>query len=205
MKRVLVFLLTLGLVALLVGAGLAAYFSDIETSEENTFTAGTLDLQVGGLDNLATGTFAVSNLKPGDQRKGTFKLENTGSIEGYIDLENVNVTNFENTCVEPELEAGDESCGNPGPGQGELQNVVNLRLWVDDGCDGTVGKDERIFYDGLVKDLGPSFDLSEKLQSNSSICISGVFDWWSTSSDNLAQSDSMELSASFELGQDPSQ
>jgi predicted ribosomally synthesized peptide with SipW-like signal peptide len=202
MKKILAFLMSLGLVALLVGIGFAAFFSDTETSSSNTFSAGTLDLQVDGESPLASAKFDVSNFRPGAQSKGTFHLDNAGTIDGYLDLEGISVVNAENGCIEPELEAGDSSCGDPGDGKGELQDVVNLRLSVN-GCDGSGGK---VFYDGLVSGLPDHFDLNEPINSNSSLCITAQFDWCNNcSGDNLAQSDSMALEVSFELGQDKEQ
>jgi predicted ribosomally synthesized peptide with SipW-like signal peptide len=45
-KTILVSLVTIGLLASVIGVGTYAYFSDTETSSGNTITAGTLDLKV---------------------------------------------------------------------------------------------------------------------------------------------------------------
>lgn len=200
MKRILFSILTIGLVALITVGATRAYFFDIVTSYGNTFTAGTLDLTVdGGNSNVVK--FNVGNMRPDNQPKGTYTLANVGSLNGYLDLEGISVTNSENGCVSPETVAGDGTCDNPGPGQGELQNVVNLRLFTDYGCDGWISTGDNVFYNGLVSGLPSNFELNEPLNAGSSKCIVALFDWWSTADDNMAQGDSMVLNMSFELGQ----
>ncbi|MBU0709011.1 hypothetical protein KJ596_04700, partial [Patescibacteria group bacterium] len=83
----------------------------------------------------------------------------------------------------------------------ELQDVVNLRLFMDYGCDGWISTGDNVFYDGLVKDLAGSYELDEPLNAGAGICMVALFDWWPTTSDDLAQSDSMALDITFELAQ----
>ncbi|WP_419882268.1 TasA family protein [Peribacillus sp. B-H-3] len=59
----------------LVGGGTFAFFSDSETTN-NTFAAGTLDLNVDP-DVIIN----VNNIKPGDWMNRTFKLQNNGSLD----------------------------------------------------------------------------------------------------------------------------
>lgn len=182
-------------------AGLtAAYFSDNETSNGNTYSAGTLDLNVDG-GNTNVVKFTVANMKPGDQPKGTFTLKNVGTVNGYLDLENVAVTSTENGCVEPETEAGDTTCGNPGPNEGELQDVVNLRLFLDNNCDGWIGTGETVFFNGKTGTVPGNVELNQALNSGATQCVTAIHDWWSTADDNKAQNDSMTLDMTFELGQ----
>jgi len=200
MKKILLSIMTIALVGSVAFGATKAYFSDTETSTGNTFTAGTLDLNVDG-DNVNVVKFTVGNMRPGNQPKGKFILANVGSINGYLDLENITVTGYENICLDPEIDSGDSTCGNPGQGKGELQDVVNLRLFVDYDCNGWIGGADKTFYNGLVKDLPASFDLNEPINAGNSVCIEALFDWWSTPNDNLAQSDSMVLDIAFELAQ----
>jgi len=62
--KLLISLMTIGLVASVIGIGTYAYFSDTETSAGNTMTAGTLNLIVNKLDPLATAVVVVDDLKP---------------------------------------------------------------------------------------------------------------------------------------------
>jgi len=127
-----------------------AYYSDTESTNNNTFTAGTLDLDIDGNNGANTVKFTVNNMSPGNQPKGTYTLNNIGTINGYLDLENISVVNYENACLDPEINAGDVTCGNPGQSEGELQDVVNLRLFIDYGCDGWISINDNVFYNGLV-------------------------------------------------------
>jgi len=70
----------------MMGAATFAYFSDIGTSTNNTFSSGTLDLQLSNdtvtyTDNV-TATFGGTNMAPdGTPVTGTLSLKNNGSID----------------------------------------------------------------------------------------------------------------------------
>jgi len=196
MKNILKSLAVIVAVAGVAGGITYAYFSDTETSNANTFSAGTLDLNLDG-GNTNVVKFNVSNMKPGDQPTAGYKVKNVGTVNGFLDLENVSVADQENVCTEPEVEAGD----TPSSSQGELSSVVNVRLFVDNGCDGWISTGDNVFYNGKVKNLPSNFELNEPLNTGSQKCVQALFDWWSTANDNLAQSDSMTLNFGFELGQ----
>ncbi len=204
MKKILASVFTIALVITVVSGATIANFFDTETSTGNTFTAGTLDLKLdGGDENVVK--FTLGNLRPGNQPKNSYNLENVGSINGFLDIENIVVTSFENGCVEPEIQAGDNTCDNPGVGQGELQDVLNLRLFVDYGKDGSISTGDNVFFDGKLSELTTSIDLNEPLNAGADFNIVALFDWWSTPNDNLAQSDSVTLDMTFELGQTTAQ
>ncbi len=80
-------ILGLGVVVLvvmgLVGGGTWAYFSDPEVSADNTFSAGTLDLDVNG-QNIWTTPLAFSDKKPGDYVEMT--MTNEGTLTGTLSL-----------------------------------------------------------------------------------------------------------------------
>ena len=100
-RRILMLGITAILVAsLLAGAGSFAYFSDVETSTGNTFTAGTLDLKVSDWDELTfkdgvSATWTFSNMKPGDTvGPRSVWLRNFGSVEAdHIEITSTNVVN----------------------------------------------------------------------------------------------------------------
>jgi predicted ribosomally synthesized peptide with SipW-like signal peptide len=199
--KILRSLLTIGAVATLAISATGAYFSDNETSNGNTFAAGSLDLTVDGNNNTNTVKFNLSNLKPGDQPHGSYTLANVGTINGYLDLENISVTSQENGCTGAETAAGDTTCNNPGPGEGELQNVLNLRLFIDYNGNGWIDAGDKVFYNGLLKDVPSHFELDEPLAAMSSVKIVALLDWWPTPLDNQAQTDSAVLNMTFELAQ----
>lgn len=200
MKRILLSLVMIFAVSSIVVGATKANYYDRETSDGNTFTAGSLDLNLDG-GNTNVVKFNVNNMRPGNQPTGKYLLKNVGTINGILDIKDIQVSSKENGCVDPEVDAEDESCDNPGEGQGELADVVNLRLFVDYGCDGWVSTGDKTFYNGLVKNLPASFDLNESLNANESKCVQAVLDWWSTTDDNKAQGDSMVLGMTFALDQ----
>jgi spore coat-associated protein N len=91
-------ILGLGVVALLViamvGGGTYAFFSDTETSTNNSLMAGTLNLGVANLGGTnptgsATATWTTpAGWKPGQSINGTLYVKNSGTI----DMSSVNVT-----------------------------------------------------------------------------------------------------------------
>ena len=183
-----------------------AEFFDTETSNDNTFASGTLDLNVDG-GNTNVVKFNVTNMHVGSQRIGTWRLRNVGTVNGFVDLENIVVTSQENGCNDPESEALDATCGNPGVGEGELQNMVSLsKLFWDNDCDGWVGTGETSVFDGKVGTIAANYNTSKVLNAGAEQCLTGQFNWWSNgASDNLAQGDSFELDMTFELGETAAQ
>ena len=197
MKKILISLMAIALVIGLVGAGAFAYFSDTETSTGNAFAAGTLDLTVNGNNGTNTVLFNSTNMKPGSQPKGTYTLNNIGSIAGYIDIENVSFVSNENTLTEPEIEAGDTTSDT-----GELDDVLNVRMFLDYNGDGWISTGDVTFYNGYVKDLPTHFELNEPIPAGTGVdFVTEIYDWWSTSMDNQAQSDSLVINVTFELAQ----
>jgi predicted ribosomally synthesized peptide with SipW-like signal peptide len=77
-------MMLIGVVVMLAGAGLYAYFSDTESSTGNIFTAGTLDLKIRNGDESwgdgVTSTWTMSNMKPGDTCTGFLGLKRLGTI-----------------------------------------------------------------------------------------------------------------------------
>lgn len=205
MRRILALLITVGLIILMVGAGFAAYFSDTEISN-GAFTAGTLDLTLDG-QNGANASITYSNMQPvHSQPNKTFEVENIGSISGFLDIEDVAVTSDENECWEPEIEAGDTTCDNPGPGMGELASLLDLRLMVDRNCDGWYQGTDTIIWQGKANEIPSHFDVNEPLAENGGhTCINLLINWFNQPDNNLAQSDSMTLDMKFELGQEEGQ
>ncbi len=75
MKKVLISVMAIALVAALVGAGAFAYFTDTETSSANAFQAGRVALE---LNQLAP--FNIGNIYPGWSDSTTVTLTNTGTL-----------------------------------------------------------------------------------------------------------------------------
>lgn len=146
-KRVLFSLGTIALVGVLAVAGTNAFFSDTETSTGNTFTAGSIDLSLGGLflsDNNGNSSFALdpdnngralynfTDLKPGDIGGGSFNLK-VSSNDAYVCAKSSITSTPENGIIDPESDAGDTTGGSNG---GELQNYVQFATFDDENGNG---------------------------------------------------------------------
>lgn len=142
MKKILLSLGTIGIVAAVVIGATTAYFSDTETSTGNTFSAGEIDLKIdlqcdtGGCgfpekDLNYDPFFYRCDIKPGDKHEATvsFHVYNNNAW-GRIKLDQVK--NWEYGCTEPEEDV-DLTCDTPGEGRGELINNLLFTIWLDQG------------------------------------------------------------------------
>src|SRR3989344_5963664 len=110
-----------------------AFFSDIELSSGNTFSAGAIDLKI---DNTSY-----------YNGEATISLH-VDTNDAYLCANITLTSNDDNTCNEPEL--GDEpSCTAPGVGQGELAQNVNFMWWADDG-DNVLETGEEVISTGPI-------------------------------------------------------
>lgn len=84
MKKLIILVVALLVVATMAGAGTFAYFTNTETSTGNSFTSGTFDVKLaGGTQNgdSVIGTWvSPSNWAPGQTVNGTLSFTNAGSI-----------------------------------------------------------------------------------------------------------------------------
>lgn len=199
MLKILKSLLSIAAVAAVGVSATNAYFSDSITVAGNSFAAGSLVLNVDGA-HTANAKFNVTNMRPGNQPSGSWTVANVGTLNGYLDIENVVVTNEENTINGAEAAAGDVT-----ETVGELQDVVNISLYVDVDGNGWWSTGDVSIYNGLVKNMPTHFELDRALNAGQSANIQARLDWWSTASDNLAQTDSMTIDLTFELAQTTAQ
>jgi len=129
MKKIIILGLTALLILAALGTGTWAYFSDNETSQDNTLVAGTLDLQVGDNDPCTESIDLGVQIKPGDSGNAAdWTIANTGSITGNFAVGMGTITNYENTRIEPEEAAGDTTSGAD---EGELGDYVDIAIWLD--------------------------------------------------------------------------
>jgi predicted ribosomally synthesized peptide with SipW-like signal peptide len=116
-KKILASMVVIGILALAMGYGTYSYFSDTETSSGNTFSAGTLDLKVGGTDNPSA-FFTVSNVMPGNSSSQSIVLSNSGTLDGKAYIHFKNVVDSPGTTPEPE----------PTPDNGELSQNLKIKV-----------------------------------------------------------------------------
>lgn len=137
MRKILIALLGVLLVAALAGAGTFAYFSDTETSTGNSFTAGILDLKVDGEDDPNVSTYLeVGNVAPGDSDEVTINLANAGTIDGTATIHIIGVADDDVSSNEPELAAGDLPDDPENTEDGELCDNLYLVITADLDGDG---------------------------------------------------------------------
>jgi len=101
-KKLVLSVMVILVVASVIAGGAFAAFLDVETSTNNTFTAGTLDLKTNDADGV-TQTLYATNMKPGDTvGPETITLKNSGSIDGatldidvsYVESDGTNPPEF---------------------------------------------------------------------------------------------------------------
>jgi len=180
-KNIAKSLLMIGVTLAMVTGATLAFFSDTETSELNTFTAGEINLTIDntayynkvadagstwGLVDLTNELFfSFADLKPGDTGEDTisYHVENNNAWGCF----NVMTTGAaENNRNEPEIEDGDVTDGDFG---GELDNSLNYIFWKDDG-DNVLETDEVVYEDGLFTEFattpGTTYILADSVTNN---------------------------------------
>ena len=171
-KKILISLSVIGAVAAIVIGGTVAYFSDVETSTGNTFTAGSIDLKIDNtcylngkpvegctweLTDLTDQLFFnFTDLKPGDWGEDTVSMH-VYDNDAWACVTFKNLVNKDNTCTEPEKADDphqDGNCGinTPGEPAGELAQNLYFVFWADDG-NNIWETNEPILMQGLASDV----------------------------------------------------
>jgi len=146
-KRILFSVMTIAIVGALIGGGVFAYFSDVESSPDNSFTAGTLDLSVDNENPWTSTKITVSNMAPGADGVATMTLTNEGTIDGTLTVDLKNLSDTEGENPEPEINTTEP---------GDLSANMDIALWVDANHDGVQDGGETVLYSGkLNAEAGP--------------------------------------------------
>jgi spore coat-associated protein N len=139
MRKILISLMTIALVGALIGGGVFAYFSDVETSTGNSFTTGTLDLTVDGANPWAATKITATGMKPGSSGAVDCTVANGGNLAGSLTVDITGLSDGQGTCTEPECvaEGGTYSGGScSGNTPVNLSAEMDIVVWVDDGTGG---------------------------------------------------------------------
>lgn len=146
MKKILLSVSMIAVIAIAVMGATGAFFSDTETSTGNTFTAGAIDLKIDSTATyngqaVAAATWAekdlvptadkffnFSDIKPGDKGENTISLHVINN-DAYACATVSNLTDYENGQTEPESLVDTTT----GTNQGELSQTMNWKVWKDDG------------------------------------------------------------------------
>ena len=127
-KKILLSIITIGLVASLAGTGILAYFSDTETSVENVFTAGTIDISIDSTGGQEVVTVeGALDLKPCQTGYTTTKITNVGTNPATIWKHVTNVLNEENGETDAE---GKYYTANPGSENWLISNWIHYDMLV---------------------------------------------------------------------------
>ena len=185
-----------------VGGGTWAWFSDTETSANNSLTAGTLDLNIDG-GNIAVTTFTSNNTAPGDSGSGTNELENIGSLDGELDVY-VGYINTASGSGGTEFEDGVSN----------LKGVAEMALYIDVDQSGTWSSgDIGLKYDGTTYSHPTALDYATIVSYEQvtwdaveTLATSAADDFtilWQipTSAGNEIQGDSLNFDVTFTLEQ----
>lgn len=144
MKKILISLSVIGVVSVIAVGATMAYFGDTETSTGNTMTAGTIDLKIDlqcpgndcdwSLRDLNGESIfgRVCDIKPGDEGEVTLSWH-VYDNNAWGRLRFANVVDYENGCSSSEAKV-DNTCADPGQGQGELSQNLMFTLWMDEGA-----------------------------------------------------------------------
>src|SRR3990167_10224680 len=124
MKKVLSSLIVIGVIGSAAIGLSSAFFSDSETSQDNSFVAGELDLKIDSLDNPPA-LVNVTDLKPGDdifEDKILKIIDNPAFVWMHIK----DLVDAQGTQTEPE---DLEEDGTP---KSDIQNYLTYDLSIED-------------------------------------------------------------------------
>ncbi|MFC1625786.1 hypothetical protein ACFL1Q_02010 [Patescibacteria group bacterium] len=176
-----------------------AFFTNTETSTGNVFTVGTLDLEVGGANGTNVEPFVVENIGATGNISGTkvWTVNNTGTLPGRIYFKIDNVLNYENGCNEPEAIV-DATCLDPGPGQGEMGDVVTMYAYLDG-----VEKASSTLATANQAVIGNTWTALPAMIIPAGGSVQIMLDWATNQDDygNEIQSDSITFDVGFDLVQ----
>lgn len=186
-------ILAVAVVAALATGSIYAFFSDTETSNNNSFQAGTLDLHVNDAVQWADAEIDINNVVPGTDGVRTIKLTNGGSIAGTVSATITTVEDDPGVTTEPEAEL-------PTADEGELSENLDVQIWVDVNNNGIIDGTESAVYTGLLSNVNnAAWDLGA-LAVNANMYVSVHYEVADTVGNEI-QADECTFSIGFTLTQ----
>jgi predicted ribosomally synthesized peptide with SipW-like signal peptide len=169
MKKIFRSALLVVAIAAIAGYATYSFFSDTETSNNNTFTAGAIDLKVdsqcsyNGVKDDCSGKwdlkdldanndkfFNFSDIKPGDFGENTISLH-VDNNDAWACVTIDGMVGADNTCTEPEQVAEGGVCKSTG----DLAENLYFTAWADDG-DNVWEAGEKLLF---TNEYGPASDV----------------------------------------------
>lgn len=143
MRRILVNISIIGIVAAVAIAGTVAYFQDIETSAGNTLSAGVLDLLIADtapvgsetFRNGVTATWTADDLKPGDEE--AFQVNKVELMKkfGSIEANHTEITcNYSVNEESPQTESDTDPNTNLDPDKMAKEMLITRCIYHDAVC-----------------------------------------------------------------------
>jgi hypothetical protein len=198
-KKIILSIIIIGLVFGAGGFALSqAFFSDTETGTGSEFSVGTLELSVDDGGRVIE-PFTIDDLGESRSLSGgkAWTINNEGSLPGRLYFKLDNITNYDNGCNTPEGKI-DDTCEDPGPGQGELGGTITAEFLLDG---------EVVFTSNLDESDQAGIETAWN-DLNQIVIAPGeskeITMQWSLSEDdygNEIQSDSLDFDTVFELVQ----
>jgi len=140
MKKILLSLMTIGIVSAGVFGATKAFFTDTETSAGNTFSAGTIDIAVDGTNPWTRSTpYQFADMKPSQVEYANFVIKNVGSNPANVWKRIDIASQSGGTLTEPEcIEGGgkweDGNCTGSYNPKDDISSAIryDLTVWVYD-------------------------------------------------------------------------
>lgn len=158
LRKILLSMVVIAAVVALAGGVTFALFSDNVASDDQTFTAGTVDIQVDGEDNYFDTELDMPNMEPGDCSTQEIEVTNEGSLGVYLwnwiytwgDIFSCDPNPDCCMYIEKELIADSDSIADPEhiqPGGSETYKLTAcLPLCAGNGCQGKSGTMRMFFH-----------------------------------------------------------
>lgn len=188
-KKYLVGILSFAIVALVASGGIYAYFNDVESSNGNVITAGTLDLKLNGADDVTTAVCNLGPVYPGYTTNSTgsssIVLTNVGNVNGVLSMSVTGLTGAPGAETEPEL----KNASTNDPTNGDLQEYLMVKI-----TDGT-----NTVYEGLLSGFTTSWTCP--LVATTGTVTLQLYIWIPAATGNDIQGDSVTFNLVFTLNQ----
>ncbi len=182
MKKIITSLFFLLAICTFTAIGTSAYFIDRESTRNNSFNSGKVDLKIDNLSyyngelsretswrrkDLGEGDFFFNftDLKPTDDGHDAISLH-VSSNASWACMEMSLTSDDDVSSNEPELESGDAPENSGDDFDGELGTQLSFVFWSDDG-DNVIETGENIVLEGPAKNiLNTKLSLADSVTSN---------------------------------------
>ena len=192
MKKILVSLSIIGVVAVIAVGSTVAYFRDVETSAGNTLTAGTLDLKIRDQDEPygdgVTATWKAEDVKPGNEYAFLVPFVQLTKTFSSIDADHLEIT-CDYSVIEEDLciESDTDCFTNEHPDEMAKEMLITRCVYKEDAVciDCLTGK-KHIGYDPMSGAcVGPVLETRTDWQIEDQTPLDGKISFYDLKNDKL--------------------